>query len=460
MTALDLPGAPQSFRTDLPIPDTAADNPDVQDALARFTRLFPKLIDLSLDRMRRLLSDLGDPHRRLPPVIHVAGTNGKGSTIAMMRAMLEAAGHRVHVYTSPHLVRFAERIRLSGSLVDETLLAELLAHVERANNNRPITFFEMTTAVAFKAFAEIPADAVLLETGLGGTFDATNVIDHPLATVVTSISMDHMQFLGDTVAKIAQEKANIMKPGVPCISVAQSRDAVDVLIATAARIGAPLLLQDRAWSIAPDAQGGSQFSGASARWRVPTLNLPGRHQIQNAGAALAALEQAAARSGLMMPAFAVRSGLRSIEWPARAQKLNDGPLVAVLPRSWETWLDGGHNEGGGAALAQLIDDEWRDRPLHVIAGMLTTKPAQDFLHHLVGRSASFTAVQIPGHPAAYAPAVLADIARTVGFTTVRSAGDLSAACAALPRDANARVLICGSLYLAGEVLRANRQRPT
>jgi dihydrofolate synthase/folylpolyglutamate synthase len=442
-------------RPAVPIPDTAADDPEVQAALSRFATLFPKLIDLSLDRMRRLLADLGDPQDRLPPVIHVAGTNGKGSTVAMMRAVLEAAGHRVHAYTSPHLVRFAERIRLSGAIVDEALLAELLAHVERVNAGRPITFFEMTTAVAFKAFAEIPADAVLLETGLGGTFDATNVVERPLTTVLTSISMDHMQHLGDTLAKIAQEKANIMKPGVPCVSVRQHVDAATVIAATAARVGCDLLIQDRDWSIAADDRGGLTFRGTAVEWKTPLPNLPGRHQHQNAGAALAALEAAAQRSGLLVPAFAVRQGLRAIDWPARAQRLTQGPIVDTLPGAWETWLDGGHNEGGGAALADLIDEHWGDRPLHIVAGMLATKPARDFLNHLARRAASFTAVEIPGHPSAYAAGALADVARETGIGTVATASDTLAAVHALPRDGAppSRVLICGSLYLAGEVLR-------
>jgi len=406
--------------------------------------------------LRRLLADLGDPHRRLPPVIHVAGTNGKGSTVAMMRAVLEAAGHRVHVYTSPHLVRFAERIRLSGALIDEALLAEMLNEVERVNAGRPITFFEMTTAVAFKAFAEIPADVVLLETGLGGTFDATNVVERPLATVITSISMDHMQLLGDTIAKIAQEKANIMKPEVPCISVSQLADAAHVIAATAARVGAPLHVQDRDWSVAADDRGGLAFRGSAIEWRAGLPNLPGRHQIENAGAALAALEQAATRSGLLVPPFAVRAGLRSIDWPARAQKLNRGPIVDAVPGDWEAWLDGGHNAGGGQVLGALADERWRDRPLHIIAGMLTTKPAEDFLGYLAPRAASFTAVEIPGHPAAYEPPRLANAARAAGFATVATAADPLAAARALPRQATARLLICGSLYLAGEVLKLNR----
>jgi dihydrofolate synthase/folylpolyglutamate synthase len=433
--------------------DTAADSPDVQRALERFTTLYPKLIDLSLDRMRRLLADLHNPHERLAPVIHVAGTNGKGSTIAAMRAVLEAGGYKVHVYTSPHLVRFAERIRLVGALVDEGLLAELLRHVEEVNAGKPITFFEVTTAVAFLAFSRIPADAVLLETGLGGTFDATNVVQNPLATVITSISMDHMQYLGDTIAKIAQEKANIMKPGAPCVSVAQHDDASAVLAATAQKIGAVLKIQNRDWRIQADERGGLIFTGERETWKTPEPNLLGRHQHQNIGAALAALEQA----GFAIPAFALRAGMRGIDWPARAQKLKDGPLVAALSWACELWLDGGHNEGGGRVLAALIDEYWQGQQLHVIAGMLSTKAAEDFLVHLAPRAASFTAVPVPGHAAAYTPGDLALAAGRVKFPNVGAANSLVEAVERIKSIAvgRYRVLICGSLYLAGEVLKEN-----
>lgn len=433
--------------------DTAADSPEVRHALERFTKLYPKLIDLSLDRMFRLLGDLGNPHMRLPPVIHVAGTNGKGSTVAAMRAVLEASGYKIHVYTSPHLVRFAERIRLVGALVDEGLLAELLRYVEEANAGKPITFFEVTTAVAFLAFSRIPADAVLLETGMGGTYDATNVIAKPLVTAITSISMDHMQFLGDTIAKIAQEKANIMKPGVPCVSVAQHDDAAQIIAATAQRVGAEVKIQNRDWSVESDERGGLMFKGERETWKLPEPNLLGRHQHQNIGAALAALEQ----SGFAIPSFALRAGMRGIDWPARAQRLKTGPLVNALSWACEIWLDGGHNEGGGRVLAQLIDEHWPDQQLHVVAGMLTTKAAEDFLVHLAPRATSFTAVPIPGHEAAYSADALSNAAKRVGF---REAGVAPTPLAAVERIKSIaagryRVLICGSLYLAGEVLKEN-----
>ncbi len=422
----------------------------VDAALARLTGLYPKLIDLSLDRMRRLLADLGNPHQRLPPVIHVAGTNGKGSTVAIMRAVLEAAGYKVHVYTSPHLVRFAERIRLCGSLIDETLLLELLEHVETANAGKPITFFEVTTAVAFLAFSQVPADVVLLEVGLGGRFDATNVIDRPRVTVLSSISMDHMQYLGDTLAAIAGEKAAIMKPGVPCVSVAQLREAADVLARTAAEVGAPLKVQNRHWTVAEKEPEGLAFSGENNRWQGPRPALLGRHQYDNAGLALAALDQ----SGIAIPPFAVKAGLRNVEWPARAQRLKQGPLLEILPRGWELWLDGGHNAGAGEVIAALAADIWNDAPLHLVCSMLTTKAAEDYLRPLSHVTASFTAVPNPGNDMAFTPDGLAAIAAAAGMKDVATAPDAAHALARLS-GAHGRVLVCGSLYYAGEILREN-----
>lgn len=421
----------------------------VDAVLARLTMLYPKLIDLSLDRMVRLLGDLDNPHEKLPPVIHVAGTNGKGSTVAIMRAVLEAAGYRVHVYTSPHLVRFAERIRLVGSLIDEGLLLQLLEHVEAQNAGKNITFFEVTTAVAFLAFARIPADVVLLETGLGGRYDATNIIAKPLVTVLSSISMDHMQYLGDTLAKIAGEKAAIMKPDVPSVSVAQSPEAMQVIEAAAKEIGAPLKIQNRDWRIEATGQG-LAFTSESNTWKTPLPSLPGVHQYDNAGLALAALDQ----SGFAIPPFALK-GLRHIEWPARAQRLRKGPLVGSLPVSWELWLDGGHNAGAGIVVADLADALWSDAPLHVICGMLETKAAADFLRPLTRVAASFTAVTIPGNDLSYLATMLAQIAGDVGMKNVSAAELVEAAVRAIPHQGHARVLICGSLYLAGDVLREN-----
>ncbi len=424
----------------------------VDAALARLTQLYPKLIDLSLGRMLRVLGDLGNPHERLPPVIHVAGTNGKGSTVAIMRAVLEAAGYRVHVYTSPHLVRFAERIRLVGETIDEALLLALLEHVEAANAGKPITFFEVTTAVAFMAFERIPADVVLLETGLGGRYDATNVIATPAVTALSSISMDHMQYLGDTLAKIAGEKAAIMKPGVTCVSVAQPPEAAEVIAHAALDIGAPLRVQNDTWSVAADGAG-LLFKGQHNTWKTALPALPGRHQIGNAGLALAALDQ----SPFAIPAFALRSGMRNVSWPARAQKLRRGPLVTALPGGWELWLDGGHNAGGGQAVADMVADLWSDAPVHLVCGMLATKVADDYLRPIAPRATSITCVPIASSEAALPPTELAEAAKRVGFKDVSTADDPAAAIRAIAASGSgrARVLICGSLYLAGEVLRDN-----
>jgi len=425
----------------------------VDAALLRLSGLYPKLIDLSLGRMHRLLADLDNPQERLPSVIHVAGTNGKGSTCAIMRAILEAAGYTVHVYTSPHLVRFSERIRLAGALIDENLLLALLEHVENANAGKPITFFEVTTAVAFLAFARVPADVVILETGLGGRFDATNVIAKPAVTALSSISMDHMQYLGETLALIAGEKAAIMKPGVPCVCVAQEPDAAAVIASAAADMGAPLKVQNAAWHIVEEG-GALVFNGERNVWKTPLPSLPGRHQIGNAGLALAALEQ----SQIAIPTFALRSGMRQIEWPARAQRLRQGPLVAALPASWELWLDGGHNAGGGAAVAQLAADMWSDAPLHLICGMLSTKVSDDYLRPLAQRAASFTAVPITSSDTGLPPDDLAASAQRVGFSDVAVAESPGAGLKLIlsrAQQGRARVLICGSLYLAGDVLKSN-----
>jgi dihydrofolate synthase/folylpolyglutamate synthase len=428
--------------------------PPVDAVLERMTRLHPKLIDMSLDRVRRLLADLDNPQDKLPPVIHVAGTNGKGSTIATMRAVLEASGYKVHVYTSPHLVRFAERIRLVGSLIDEDLLIGLLEHIEKVNDGRPITFFEITTVAAFLAFARIPADITLLETGMGGRLDATNVVKKPLVTVLTSISMDHVQFLGDTIAAIAGEKAEIMKPGVPCVSVAQHPDAAAVITAAAARIGAPVKWQGADWRVEKTGGRNFTFSGAYVKWNIPRPPLPGNHQLDNTGAALAALEQ----TQLPIPDFGLREGIKNVVWPARAQRLRNGPLLQMIPNAWELWLDGGHNAGGGQVIADLAKDQWNDAPLHLVCGMLKTKAAEDFLRPLVPQAASLTVIPIPGSAISFTPAELAAAAKRAGFANVVESVSAQQALARIITDFPspfARVLICGALYLAGEVLKEN-----
>ncbi|MCC7429178.1 MAG: bifunctional folylpolyglutamate synthase/dihydrofolate synthase [Alphaproteobacteria bacterium] len=436
-----------------------------ETVLDRLTRLHPKLIDLSLGRMERLLAALDHPERRLPPVIHVAGTNGKGSTCAYLRAAGEAAGLRVHVYTSPHLVTFHERIRLAGRLIEEAHLYALLLECERANGEAPITFFEITTAAAMLAFARVPADLLVLEVGLGGRLDATNVIARPAASAITSISIDHVEFLGDTLAAIAAEKAGIIKRGAPAITGAQDPVALGVIEAAAVRQGAPLLRRGREWDIAPRADGtGLVFRDADGEVALPFPALPGLWQHDNAGIAIAALRAAArAGRGPRIGDAALGLGLARAEWPARMQRLKRGPLAQSLPAGDELWLDGGHNEGAGQVLKEFLG-RWRAdapaRPIELIVGMKGTKQVDAFLAPLAPHVSRLVAVPIPRDPKAQPPERIAEAARAAGITEATHAADVAAARARLiatraPGAAPARVLICGSLYLAGAILAGN-----
>ena len=434
-----------------PPPTRAGASGELEAILQRLQRLHPKLIDLSLERVLRLLAALGEPQRQLPPVIHVAGTNGKGSTIAFLRAALEAAGYRVHAFTKPHLVRFNERIRLAGRLIEDADLAALLEECEQANGGAGITYFEITTAAAFLAFARHPADILLLETGLGGRVDATNVIERPALAAITPISLDHQHFLGDTVAAIAGEKAGILKPGRPAVLAPQPDAAARVLEARAAALGAPLFAAGRDWQATATATG-MRYEGR--RWAsldLPQPGLLGAHQIENAGTALACLDQL---EGFALGAADLARGLRTVEWPARLQNLSRGRLAALLAPGWELWLDGGHNEGGGAALA-AVARQWQDRPLHLVFGMIASHDAEAFLAPLAPHAASLTALAIPGEANALPAAAAAACALRLGIAAA-PAGDIAAAL----RQASAagtpgRVLICGSLYLAGHVLAEN-----
>jgi len=425
--------------------------------LARLMALHPKVIDLVLDRVWRLLSALGHPERQLPPVIHIAGTNGKGSVVAMLRAMLEASGRRVHVYTSPHLVRFAERIRLAGTLIDEAYLTDLLEECERVNQGLPITFFEITTCAAFLAFARHPADVVLLETGLGGRLDATNVVECPALTVIAPVALDHQQFLGETLDAVAAEKAGILKPGVPCVVAGQAPEAAAVIARRATEIGAALALAERDWFWAPDSEGG--VSVGCRTWPAPAL--VGDHQKENA--ALAIQAALALPDDLRPDDAAIRTGLRAVIWPGRLQRLDQGNLVSCLGPGWKVWLDGGHNPHAGAALATMVTS-WRDRPLHLIVGMLDTKDQPGFLAPLLGGAASVQVVPVPDCEAGVPPALLAERARGVAPAglAVSEREDVAEAlrCLAVTGIPQARVLICGSLYLAGAVLRDNGTPPT
>jgi len=428
-------------------------------ALARLGTLHAKRIDhidqntLSLDRITRLLAALGDPQDRLPPVIHVAGTNGKGSTIATLRACLEAAGRRVHVYTSPHLVRFNERIRVAGKLIGDDALADVLGECERANAGAPITFFEVATAAAFLVFTRTPADYTLLEVGLGGRFDTTNVVRRPAVTAITPVSLDHQAFLGDTVGAIAGEKAGILKPGVPAVIGPQPDDAAAIIEARAAAIGAPLYRWRQEWRCDPKGDGAAGMRYEGDRWRLdlPLPSLAGPHQIVNAGTAIACLEQLA---GSSLPESAIADGLRHIDWPARLQHLQRGPLLDLLPRGWELWLDGGHNPAAGEVLGAVVAD-WRDRPLHLIVGMLNTKDAAGFLAPLAPYARSLHAVTIPGEENPLPAEATAAAARSVGIAA-QEAGSVEAAMRdIIGRAEPGRVLICGSLHLAGIVLADN-----
>jgi dihydrofolate synthase/folylpolyglutamate synthase len=414
--------------------------------LERLTALHPKLIDLSLGRIERLLAALDHPERRLPPVIHVAGTNGKGSVLAMLRAGLEASGARCHVYTSPHLARFHERIRLAGALIDEEPLAAYLERCEVANAGQPITFFEITTAAAFLAMADAPADYALVEVGLGGRLDATNVIDRPRLTAITPVSIDHQQYLGDALPEIAAEKAGILKRGVPCVVGPQLPDALAVIEARATRLGAPLTVAGQDWQVWEE-HGRIAFQDAAGLVDLPLPSLIGAHQVANAGIALAALRALGADES------ACAAAVTRPEWPARLQRLRRGPLVDAAGRC-ELWLDGGHNPAAGAALAEALT-RLPPRPLHLVVGMLNTKDVAGFLRPLAARAATLTGVTIPGESATLTADETVAAARALGLQAGPAASPLAAITAIATAAPAARILICGSLYLAGQVLREN-----
>lgn len=414
--------------------------------LQRMMTLHPKIIDLTLDRVHRLLAALGHPERHLPPVIHIAGTNGKGSTQAMIRAGMEAAGKRVHAYTSPHLARFHERIRLAGELISEPALTALLDECVAANGGEEITFFEITTCAAFAAFARTPADYTLLEVGLGGRLDATNVVDRPALCILTPISLDHESYLGDTVAAIAGEKAGILKRGVPVVVGPQSDEALAVIEDRAARLGCPLIVHGQHWHVTEE-RGRMIYQDETGLLDLPLPNLPGPHQIQNAGAAIAALRH------LGFDAPACEAAVSQAIWPARMQRLRHGPLVEQAGRA-ELWLDGGHNPAGGMAVAATLA-RMPARPTHLICGMLNTKDVTGYLAPLAPHVASLRAISIPGEANTLTADATCAAALSVGMKA-GTADNVSAALAEIvAEDPAARVLICGSLYLAGNILREN-----
>jgi dihydrofolate synthase/folylpolyglutamate synthase len=428
----------------------------IDDILARLKQLHPLSIDLSLGRIERLLGELGHPERRLPPVIHIAGTNGKGSVTAYLKAMLQAAGHHVHVYTSPHLVRFNERIEIGhrngARPIDEQLLGDLLERVERVNAGQPITFFEITTAAAFLAFAENPADAVILEVGLGGRLDTTNVVPHPAVTAITAISMDHAERLGGTLASIAFEKAGILKRGVPAVIARQPDEVERVIEARAAEVGAPLIRKGQEFD-AYRQNGRLVFQGEDRLLDLPLPALIGRHQIDNAGVAIAA---ALTAKSLAIDEAAIAKGLAGVRWPARMQRLTSGPLVDLVGPDAELWLDGGHNPAAGLALAETLADldERSSRPVWLVVGMMGQKDAAGFLSPFRNLVVEILTVPIPSaHETPLEPQRLAEIARDIGFRAEASEG-IEAALKRIRslRKGPGRVVICGSLYLAGHVL--------
>jgi len=443
----------------------AARSPGALDELiARLSALHPNRIDLSLDRMHRLLEKLDHPERKLPPAIHVAGTNGKGSTVAYLRAMLEAAGLRVHAYTSPYLVRINECFRLGraggGVLVSDEALAAALTHCERANAGEPLTFFEAKTAAAFCLFADHPADVLLLEVGLGGRLDSTNVIEAPLASVITPISMDHTEFLGDSLAAIAGEKAAIIKRGVPAISAEQPREAMAVIEQQARRMRSPLFAAGEGWHVNVE-RGRLVYQDDRGLLDLAAPRLFGQHQFDNAGLAVATLR---AIGKLRISNSAFECGIVNAEWPARMQRISCGPLIEWGPPGCEIWLDGGHNAEGGRVVAAALGDleERVSRPLVVIAGMMANKDAAGFLANFAGLTRHIMAVAIPDQANAMPPARLADAARALGMRVEIAAGIEPAlrTLTGLAYEVSPRILITGSLYLAGHVLALNGTPPS
>ncbi len=435
---------------------------EIDATLARLTALHPKLIDLSLDRMWRILERLDHPERKLPPVIHVAGTNGKGSTIAFMRAMLEAADKRVHVYTSPHLARFNERFRLGapggGRLVSDADLAAALNECEHKNAGEPITVFEITTAAGLLLFSRHPADALLLEVGLGGRLDATNVIERPLASVITPVSLDHADYLGDTLSGIATEKAGIIKRGVPVIVAPQPDEALIAIEQAAARARAPVKLSGQDWN-ASEEHGRLVYQDDDGLLDLPAPRLYGRHQTVNASVAIAALRAA----GWTLPSSAYETGLLKAEWPARMQRLRVGALAALIPSGSELWLDGGHNPDGGRAIAAALADleERVPRPLVIVAGMLATKDHANFFRHFSGLALRLYAIPIPHQEKSLPPAEIVKTAQEIGIPaeSAENIEDALLKIGGLSLKPAPRILIAGSLYLAGEILKENGTLP-
>tara|TARA_R110002096_G_scaffold113077_1_gene245935 strand:- start:7421 stop:8692 length:1272 start_codon:yes stop_codon:yes gene_type:complete len=414
--------------------------------LERLMTLHPKIIDLTLDRMFHLLDALGNPEQSIPAAIHIAGTNGKGSTLAMIRAGLEAVGDKCHAYTSPHLARFHERIVLSGDTIDEASLAGYLAECETANGGVPITYFEITTCAALLAFARTPADYTLLEVGLGGRLDATNVVDQPAICVITPVSIDHQQYLGETLAQIAGEKAGILKRNCFAVVGPQEEEALEVIEAKAREVGATCKIHGQHWHVWEE-NGRLVYQDEYGLLDLPMPVLIGAHQVENAGIAIATLRC------LGKDNIACEGAMLNALWPARLQKLRHGPLIDAAPTA-EVWLDGGHNKAAGHALAEALG-RLPDRNLHLIVGMLNTKDASGYMTPLIARANSLYGVSIPGEAATMSAQETVDVASKVGFDAKVASDVQSAVNEIVAADPTARILICGSLYLAGKVLHVN-----
>lgn len=434
--------------------------PAVQRQLDRLWALGPGADILGLDRITRLLDRLGNPHLALPPVLHVAGTNGKGSTCAFLRAAIESAGHTAHVYSSPHLVRFNERIRVAGTLIDDPALAALLEEVldaaERDGDNLCASFFEITTAAAFLAFHRTPADACIIEVGLGGRLDATNVLAAPAACAIAQLGIDHQAFLGDTVEAIAAEKAGIAKPGVPLVTMAYDAPVAAVIRAVVDRVGAPMFARGDAWDFTLDGDT-LHYRDAHGDLAAPVPILAGPHQPANFALALATLRH---QRRIRLPTGALAAAATQARWPARMQRLAAGPLTALLPDGAELWLDGGHNEAAARSVSAALADVAQGRPVHLVLGMLSNKDAAGLLAPFAPQAASLTAVPVPGH-AHHDPADLAHTARRLGIATTGTAPNVRAALANIADRVAAGpiIMILGSLYLAGEVLAQNDEAP-
>ena len=425
--------------------------------LNRLLSLHPKIIDLSLERMERILARLGNPERNLPPVIHVAGTNGKGSTVAYLRSILEQAGLKVHCYTSPHLVKFHERIYVAGETIPEEKLSALLEECEAANGESPITFFEITTAAAFLAFARTKADYLILEVGLGGRLDATNVIVKPAVSVITTIDYDHQQYLGNTLTAIAHEKAGILKQNIPVVIGAQSDEARAEIERVAEAIGSPLRIANQEWQ-AFEQHGRLVFQDENGLLDLSLPQLRGRHQVDNAGNAIAAIRLL---DDSRVSEVHIEQGLKSVTWPARMQRLGPGALTSLLPGDSELWLDGGHNPSAGRVIARAFSDinDRHSRPLVLIWGMLNTKDAGSFIEPFAGLAQRVVTITIPGEPNAVPADELAEIARSRNLSAETATSLTKALGQALLTTPAPRILICGSLYLAGHVLSLHENKP-